>query len=123
MDSNNASSWKEYCWLQMIFTVKYKSDARVEKFKARIIAKVFTKSYSIDFKEMFTLIGKLNIVCVLLSLVVNQDRPLCQLDVKNIFLNGNLKEEVYMQVPFRMENHSNRSLGCKLKKSLYGLSC
>ena len=65
--------------------------------------------------------AKLNIVRVLLSLAVNQDWPLYQLDVKNAFLNGDLEEEVYMIIPLGIENRSNRNLVRKLKKSLYGL--
>lgn len=38
-----------------------------------------------------------------------------------IFLNGDLEEEVYMQIPLRIENKDNVNEVCKLKKSLYGL--
>lgn len=65
--------------------------------------------------------AKLNTVRVLLSLAVNQDWSLYQLDVKNVFLNGDLEEEVYMSIPPGLENKSNNMLVCKLKKSLYGL--
>ncbi|KAL5548711.1 hypothetical protein UlMin_003942 [Ulmus minor] len=63
----------------------------------------------------------LNTIRVLLSLVVNQDWPLHQLDVKNEFLNGDLEKEVYMTVPPGLENSANSRMVCKLKKSLYGL--
>lgn len=52
---------------------------------------------------------------------MNNEWPLYQLDVKNAFLNRDLKEEVYMTIPPRLENSSNNRLVCKLKKSLYGL--
>ena len=58
---------------------------------------------------------------MLLSLAINRDWPLYQLDVKNAFLNGDLEKEVYMIIPLGLENRSNRNLVCKLKKSLYGL--
>jgi hypothetical protein len=56
-----------------------------------LVAKGYTQTYSVDYRETFSLIAKLNVVRVLLSLVTNLDWPLHQLDVKNVFLHGNLE--------------------------------
>ncbi|KAL5564967.1 hypothetical protein UlMin_028131 [Ulmus minor] len=104
-----------------IFTFKYKADGSIERFKARLVAKGFTQSYGIDYQETFALVCKLNTVWVLLSLAVNQDWPLNQLDVKNAFLNRDLEEEVYIRVPPGLENSSINRMVCKQKKALYGL--
>ncbi|RVW42410.1 Retrovirus-related Pol polyprotein from transposon RE1 [Vitis vinifera] len=58
---------------------------------------------------------------VLLSLAANLDWSLHQLDVKNAFLNGDLEEEVYMDIPAGLETTSNFNKVCRLRKSLYGL--
>ncbi|CAJ2642525.1 unnamed protein product [Trifolium pratense] len=58
-------------------------------------------------------------VKVILSLAVNLDWPLRQLDVKNAFLHGDLLEEVYMDPPPGFTPKGGKV--CKLKKALYGL--
>ncbi|RVW49546.1 Retrovirus-related Pol polyprotein from transposon TNT 1-94 [Vitis vinifera] len=104
-----------------IFTVKYKADGNVDRYKARLVAKGFTQSYGIDYQETFAPVAKLNTVRVLLSLTANLDWSLHQLDVKNAFLNGDLEEEVYMDIPAGLEMTSNFNKVCRLRKSLYGL--
>ena len=68
----------------------------------------------------FPSVAKLNAIRVLLSLAGDLDWPL-QLDVKNVFLNGNQKEDVYMEIPPDFETQVTINKVCKLKKSLYGL--
>ena len=93
----------------------------MDRYKARLVAKGFTQSYGIDYQETFAPVAKLNTVRVLLSLAANLDWSLHQLDVKNAFLNGDLEEEVYMDIPAGLETTSNFNKVCRLRKSLYGL--
>ncbi|KAK9044876.1 hypothetical protein V6N11_058767 [Hibiscus sabdariffa] len=104
-----------------IFVVKYNSNGGVERYKARLVARGFTQTYGLDFIETFAPVAKLNTVRVLLSLAVNCDWRLHQLDVKNAFLNGKLEEEVYMKVPPGLQHIEGANKVCKLNKSLYGL--
>jgi len=112
---------KNFIGCKQIFMVKTKADGSIERYKARLVAKGFTQTYGIDYEETFAPIAKLNTIRILLSLAANLEWPLHQLDVKNAFLNGNLEDEVYMDITQGLQNSSNINKVCRLKKSLYGL--
>ena len=103
-----------------IFTIKYRADGSIERYKARLVARGFTQAYGVDYDETFAPVAKLNSIRVLFSLAANLDWPLHQLDVKNAFLNGELEEEVYMVFPPGVKNPREGEV-CKLRKALYGL--
>lgn len=104
-----------------VYKTKYKSDGTVERHKARLVARGFTQTYGVDYKETFALIAKMNTFWVLISLAVNQDWKLYQMDVKNAFLYGDLEEEVYMSTPLGYPEESKFSLVYRLKKAIYEL--
>ena len=66
---------------KQVFTVKCKADGSIEKYKARLVANGFTQNYRIDYQETFAPVAKLNSISILLSLSVNLNQPLHQLDV------------------------------------------
>ena len=59
-----------YKW---VFSVKYKSDGSIDKYKARLVAQGFSQTYGIDYEKTFAPVAKLNSIRVLLSIAINLD--------------------------------------------------
>ena len=106
---------------KLVFSIKYKADGSVERYKAKLMEKGYTQTYGIDYQETFSPVAKLSTVRVLLSLAANLDWPLHQFDVKNAFLHRDLEEEIYMDVPLGYMANSEAKIMCKLQRNLYGL--
>jgi len=64
-----------------------------------LVEKGYTQTYGIDYEETFAPMAKMNTVRIILSLAVHFGWEIYQFDVKNAFLHGSLKEEVYMEIP------------------------
>jgi len=104
-----------------VYTIKYHPDGSVEHLNARLMAKGYIQTYGVDYIETFSPVARLNSVHILISVAVNHQWPMYQLDIKNAFLHGDLYEEIYMDQSSGYVVSGSENLVYQLKKALYGL--
>lgn len=90
----------------------------IERFKARLVARGFTQRYGIDYTDTLSPVVRMDTIRMLLILANQFNWNMIQMDVKTAFLNGTLREEIFMEQP---QGLKESNLVCKLKRSIYGL--
>ncbi|GJX42753.1 retrovirus-related pol polyprotein from transposon TNT 1-94 [Tanacetum coccineum] len=101
--------------------VKTDESGGVLKNKARLVAQGFRQEEGIDFEESFVLVARIEAIRIFVENVAHKNMTIYQMDVKTDFLNGVLKEDVYVSQPEGFVDQDNPSHVYKLKKDLYGL--
>ena len=104
-----------------VFKLKRNLDGSVARYKAQLVAKGNHQMLGIDFDETFSPVVKLATVRLMLSIAVQQQWSLRQLDVSNAFLHGSLKECVYTRQPPVFVDLASPFHVCFLHKSICGL--
>jgi len=89
--------------------------------KVRLVVLGCKQLFGIDYNQTFAPVVKFTTVRLLLALVAAYDLECEQMDVVTAFLNGDLEEDIYMQIPEGLRTRDNHNLVCKLNKALYGL--
>jgi hypothetical protein len=93
----------------------------VTRNKARLVAKGYSQVKGLDFDETYAPITRLESIRILLAYATYHGFKLYQMDVKSAFLNGPIKEEVYVEQPPSFEDSEYPNHVYKLSKALYGL--
>nr|GEU77133.1 reverse transcriptase domain-containing protein [Tanacetum cinerariifolium] len=107
--------------LKWIYKVKLDELGGILKNKARLVAWGYRQEEGIAFKESFAPVARLEAIRIFLAYAAHKNMVVYQMDVKTAFLNGNLREEVYVSQPDRFVDPDNPNHVYKLKKALYGL--
>ncbi|GJT30841.1 retrovirus-related pol polyprotein from transposon TNT 1-94 [Tanacetum coccineum] len=130
---NFKSSITEDCWFQamqdeihefdrlQIYKVKLDEYGDVLKNKARLVAKRYRQEEGIDFEESFALVARIKGISIFIANAASKNMTIYQMDVKTTFLNGELKEEVYVCQPEGFVDPDHPTHVYRLKKDLYGL--
>ncbi len=103
-----------------VFKTKKYQDGAAPAFKARLVAKGYSQIRGIDYDEIFSPVVRHEFIRAILGTVASRDLVL-HFDAKNAFLNGTLKEELYMEQPEGFIIPKQEDLVCRLNKSIYGL--
>jgi hypothetical protein len=89
--------------------------------KAQLVAKGYSQVEGLDFDETFAPVARLESIRMLLVYATHHSFNLYQMNIKSAFLNGPIKEEMYVEQPPSFESEGYPSHVYKLYKALYGL--
>ena len=104
-----------------VFRNKLDDSGIIVRNKARLVVQGFNQQEGIDYDETFALVARLEAIRILIAFVAHMNFKLFQMDVKTAFLNGYLKEDVYVEQPPGFENSDLPNHVFKLDKALYGV--
>nr|GEY21640.1 retrovirus-related Pol polyprotein from transposon TNT 1-94 [Tanacetum cinerariifolium] len=107
--------------LKWIYKVKLDELGGILKNKARLVARGYCQEEGIDFEESFAAVARLEAIRIFLAYAAHKNMTFYQMDVKTTFLNGNLREEVYVCQSDGFVDQDNPNHVYMLKKALYGL--
>nr|GEW24534.1 hypothetical protein [Tanacetum cinerariifolium] len=111
------------CWIEAM-QEELNEFEQLEKWelnKACLVARGYRQEEGIDFEESFAPVARLEAIQIFLAYDAHKNMVVYQMDVKTAFLNGNLREEVYVSQPDGFVDQDNPNHVYKLKKALYGL--
>jgi hypothetical protein len=104
-----------------VFRNKQDEHGVVTRNKARLVAKGYAQVTGLDFEETFAPVARLESIRILLACAAHHSFKIFQMDVKSAFLNGPIKEKVYVEQPPSFEDDRYPDHVYKLSKALYGL--
>jgi hypothetical protein len=104
-----------------VFRNKQDEHGVVTRNKARLVAKGYSQVEGLDFDETYAPVATLESIHILLAYGTYHGFKLYQMNVKSAFLNGPIKEEVYVEQPPGFEDSEYPNHVYKLSKALYGL--
>nr|GEV39571.1 retrovirus-related Pol polyprotein from transposon TNT 1-94 [Tanacetum cinerariifolium] len=108
--------------LKWIYKVKLDEYGNVLKNKARLVAKGYRQEEGIDYEESLAPVARIEAIRIFIANVVSKNMTIYQMDVKTTFLNGELKEEVYVSQPEGFVDPDHPTHVYRLNKALYGLN-
>jgi hypothetical protein len=75
-----------------VYKIKHNADGSMNRYKARLVAKGYAQIYGINYEETYSPVAKMTTVRAIIAMAIAKGWSLHQMDVKNVFLHGNLQE-------------------------------
>nr|GEY83999.1 retrovirus-related Pol polyprotein from transposon TNT 1-94 [Tanacetum cinerariifolium] len=92
-----------------------------DRLQARLVAKGYRQEEGIDFEESFSPVARIEAIRIFIANAASKNMTIYQMDVKTAFVNGELKEEVYVSQPEGFVDPDHSTHVYRLKKALYWL--
>jgi hypothetical protein len=102
-----------------VFVLKRDKEGTIIRYKARLVVKGCGQRLGFDYLETHSPVVRMESIRAVLAIATAKKLLIQQMDVKGAYLNGTLKETIYMRQPDGFEDGTKRV--CHLKKTLYGL--
>nr|GEX05792.1 putative ribonuclease H-like domain-containing protein [Tanacetum cinerariifolium] len=109
-----------FLWAEAVATALWELAPRPDKVMVITLKWVYKVKLD-ELGESFALVARLEAIRIFHAFAAHKNMVVYQMDVKTVFLNGNLREEVYVSQPDGFVNPDNPNHVYKLKKALYGL--
>ena len=114
---NEVPKEKNLISCKWVFSYKRNDKGNITKYKARLVARGFSQVYGVDYVDTFSPTLKQDSLRIITSIAIYNNFNIYQLDIKAAYLNAEINEELYMEIPRGMDVGGY----IKLKKSIYGL--
>jgi hypothetical protein len=103
-----------------VFKIKRDATESITRYKARLVAQGYTQRKGLDFQETFALVTRITSQRIVIATAAAKDLELFQIDVKNVYLNGEIDTDIYMKQPIGFEDPHYPDMVWALQKGLYG---
>ncbi|KAL0420539.1 UNVERIFIED_CONTAM: Retrovirus-related Pol polyprotein from transposon TNT 1-94 [Sesamum latifolium] len=104
-----------------VYKRKLGADGEVITFKARLVAKGYTQRPGVNFEETYSPVAMAKFIRIMLAIAAWYDYEIWQMDVKMVFLNVFVEEEIYMDQLGGFTSIGEEQKVCHLQRSIYGL--
>ena len=83
--------------VKWVYKKKFNEIGEVDKYKARLVVKGYSQQYGVDYTEVFAPVARMETIRMVVAFAAQRGWTIYQLDVKSVFLHGELSENVFLE--------------------------